>query len=370
MKERKSILFICLFIIISLIPSLCFSQAYRGGKLISVEIDTEKEILHPGDVIKVTLSGFKARGNEPVYWEERVVITVEDGWIMEGATPSVAWMRSLMADEKAFVIGKDGKVEFAYRAPLRCKKNRIKIKIYDSPAIGDIDINETEKEDEIGVKTLQLICGKYALLEYEDKLELDDGYRQKNQNVHVILRLDFQPFGGPNMMVVTSANVIWCSGTAEWITKDDELRCILSGYHDLIYNPVTHLFFDPGTGNLMAAVFGPMRVPLNWIGDEIPFTPMKAAKVERVSDYDNSVGAIEKAAEKLQRELKEEGMDSKTIQNRINELKENLKDSILFPDDLVIGGNEKTFFQGKGTWEEKNQDGTHTKLFKWELYFN
>jgi hypothetical protein len=304
---------------------------------------------------------------------QRVVVKCEAGHIIEGAEV-IDLLTPLVGEKRAFLVV-DGKVEFTYKAPLQCKKRQVKIYVYDSTTRAPLDIipfSETKEFDLIGVKTIPLNCPTYSLMEYIDKEHWSDEYNTFDQNIHILLRLDLVPFVHPSMVQLTSVSVIECSGEYNYVHKDETEHLHLVSASPQFFNTILHLVHDSKTGNLIGTLFTPIEADLEWQGDEATYPPPDRVKVGPVTKFEgnDSRKAIAKDADAFQEVNDNPGLDPKTIRQRMDIALSGMLGALAHPDNLVAGGDNKTYYLGGGIWSKKSKNGWYQKEYRWELYIN
>ena len=120
----------------------------------SVEIGMDKEVLDPGEKIKIHVYSFKdARGNDSEPFN-RLVVHVEEGELLNGAETDIG------PDYYAF-LAERGMVSLEYRAPDDCENLKEKIIIYNSCDVlpeQNYFLHRTMLKDQLEEKEFDINC--------------------------------------------------------------------------------------------------------------------------------------------------------------------------------------------------------------------
>ncbi|MBN2665001.1 MAG: hypothetical protein JXR67_00710 [Bacteroidales bacterium] len=318
---------------------------------------------------------------------DRIIVSCSAGQILDGT----AWnnydpeIRPIpipgIASYKIFWLGNNDRVEFYYRAPLRPKEPKVEISAYCSVTnvpLEEVSLNESEDGYLLNSTNLKLLLDTYMLLQYrEEKQEYMGSKTYKKYEITSVVRIDCEPWAIGNSLRVKEFKVLEIQGRAEKVTSQDHLQSTATTAKPSAYNSLVMLSLNPGNGSVEGIIYTPVPLKIDWRGDDIPEGPPDVIQVGPVSeDERGDLGARWEGSilvdefGKFPENRKVSTEERQRIREKQATLLLNFSETQVHPDFMVKGGNNKTFYSGKGEWEDKNKSGGNyfRKTFNWELY--
>jgi hypothetical protein len=355
----------------------------------SVDIKAEKQVLRRGETIKITLYNFRGENNKPykpntdAIFSDRIIVSCNGGTILDGTDWNINdptnTTPTLSGDSKIFLLGSDTGIEFYYRASE--SKPEVEIRAYCSNTIGTVADHPLEKSEAgylLNNLRLKILLETFLLLQYtEEKQEHIGSTTVYKHEINAEVRIDFKPSPIPNSLQVTDLKVLKIQGRAERLSSDEHLVATATTAQPAAYNRLVILNTNPANGSLVGIVYTAVPLRIDWRGDDIPEGPPDVIHAGPVSKdergpmgarWDGSILAEEFG------DFPDRGKMSTEEKQRIREkqasLLMNFTGTQVHPDFEVQGGNDKTFYFGKGKWEDENKSGEnyYWKTFNWELY--
>ena len=121
---------------------------------VKVEMGMDKEILEPGEVTEIFLTGFTDKFGETSREFNRVIVHTEAGEITNGAVTDIG------PDYIAYKVNNNF-IKIKYKAPEDCKNPRAKISVYNSCDVlpeSIVFMNRTQMKDKVAEKELGINC--------------------------------------------------------------------------------------------------------------------------------------------------------------------------------------------------------------------
>ncbi len=356
--KKGAMLLICLLLFMS---SAVLSQQNMGLAPVTVKIQLEKDEVLPGEIIHVTLSGFRDAHGEQSFRLSRIIVTSPVGEIIGGT-------KALGAPGQVFFIG-NGTVEFDYRAPVRCDTKNTFLSIYNSllsVSQERMPLEETEPMDQIGREELKLLCPDYALMEYTYYYHTAHGNTTTTTDINVIIRVDLEPFNSPNMLQIAGMSVLHCRGLTNYISGDTRDEANVSSFSPGLRGSIVQIQREVTSGKIAAVNFPLIQVSLNWMGSD-SIVPPEFVTVGPVTEKSD---AEEEAAKKKMKAIRDRGVDTKESRMQKMQTFFEMQGAMSHPDNRLQSGDGIGFSSGGGNVEKQITDGVLREIYKWELYIN